>query len=799
MPPEKTSSSRLESSLFYLLLVAVILAPLVFWSSQYFALESVKTVAIGVLTFAAVAIASLIALRKKELRLPPRSIVTIGVLMALSVIVSAIASGHFIKSFFGQGFELGAGSFLITLLLAGIVAFLAVVRRTDRVIILYTGLFGAFILVWILQILRLFVGPDFLSLGILSSVTSTIVGNWFSFAIFSGIIAVISFAAIHFLRLSGRMRTAYWILFALSAISMFLVNSSEVWQAVAVVFLGFTIYLTTQRARPEGGAIGAFFKRLTWVPLIAFIVAMVLAYYGLNIAGPVITKLDAGYQELIMPWRMTLDVAAGELKESPFFGAGPNRYSQAYLSYKPAGINNTEAWGVEFNSGFGLIPTFVVTQGLVGFVLWCLFFIYFGILGVRSLRGFVRDTGSVAEPERPYARFALVSSYAAAALVWISALIYVPSHAIVYYGFILTGTWLAVSVAYGRLRPVDLISTRGARAYRVIAIGQVIMLVVAVLWGVSYIKNTSALAYFGKGVKQLTVTVDPIAADSSFATALSLNPLDIYWQARAEAAITAANVLLGTITSTSTASTSQAVVSSAGQIVNKAIEYTNNAVAADPDNYNNYLSQARVAELATAMKMQNGFESAVAAYTNAIRRNAGNPSLYLSLARLYASQNKLDESIQAIGAALQVKPNYLDAVYLLSQVEAAKGNLTDAITAAEFAIQLNPENPLLLFQLGLLEYNKPDYAAAAASLEKALKINPAYANAQYFLGLSYARLGKTTEALAEFEKLAASNPDNQEIAVIVSTLRSGKSIFGSGPQAQAARPERRTSPPIKQQ
>lgn len=801
MPPDVNRSSRLESAVFYLLLAGAILAPLAFWSSQYFALESVKTLVIGVLTLAAIILACLVVLKNKEVRLPPRSIVTISVLMALSILVSSIASGHFIKSFFGQGFELGAGSFLVTLLLAGLIAFIVVARRSDRVIVLYAGLFGAFILIWILQILRILVGAQFLSLGILGNVTSTIIGNWFSFGIYSAIIATISFVAIFFLRLSPKMRAGYWVLFILSALSMFLVNSKEVWQATTLVFLGLTIYLSSQRRRPEGGAFGAFFRRLAWVPLIACAISAALAIYGLSIAGPVVGKLNAGYSELVMPWRMTMDIAAGELKEAPFFGAGPNRFTQAFLTYKPAGINTTEAWGVEFNSGFGLIPTFLVTQGFVGGILWVLFFIFFGILGVKSLRGLVRPGGpgdSIAESARPYARFVTISSYSAAALVWLTSIFYVPSHAIVYFAFVLTGIWLGASVAYGRLRPLDIVSKQGDRAYRVITVAEIVILVLALFWGFAYVKNTSALAYFGKGVSQLTASADPASADKSFATAVSLNPLDIYWQARAETGISSANRLLSTITSTSTASTTSAIVASAGAIVNKSIEYSNNAIAADPDNYNNYVSQARVAELATAMKMQNAFESAVAAYTNAIRRNQGNPSLYLSLARLYASENKLDESIRAIGAALQVKSNYLDAVYLLSQVEAAKGNLADAVTAAQFATQLNPRNPLLFFQLGLLQYNKADYSVAAVSFAEALKLNPDYANARYFLGLSDARLGKTAEALAEFERLAASNLDNKEIALIVSTLRSGKSIFASGPQSQAARPESRPTPPIRQ-
>ncbi len=802
MPPESNRVSRLESSFFYLLIAAAVLAPLVFWSSQYFALESAKTIVIGLLTLAAIVVLCISVIKKREIRLPPRSIVTIGTLMALSILVSSIGSGHFMKSFFGQGFELGSGSFLITLLLASLVAFVAVVRRADRVIILYAGLFGAFILVWILQILRVLVGADFVSLGILGNVTSSIVGNWFSFGIFSAVIAVIAFTAIYFLRLSSRMKVAYWVLFAISVISLLIVNSREVWQAMALVFLGYTIYLSSQKLRPQGGAISAFFRRIAWIPLIAFVISTLLAWYGLTLVGPLVGKLNAGYSELVMPWRMTMDVAAGEIKESPVLGAGPNRFTQAFLAYKPSAINTTDAWGVEFNSGFGLIPTFVVTQGLAGLVLWMLFFVFYGILAVKSLRGLVRPGGAgeaISVDERPYAHFVILSSFGAATLVWLTAIFYVPSHAIVYYGFILTGIWLGVSVAYGRLRPLDIVSRRGDRGYKIILAVQAIILVIAVLWGATYIKNTSALAYFGKGVRQLTVTADPIAADKSFATAVTLNPLDVYWQARVEAGISQTNRILSTITATSTASTSAATVLAATEIVKKAVEFSDKAIASDPDNYNNYVSRARVSELATAMKMQDAYESAVAAYMNAIRRNSGNPSIYLSLARLQASQDKLDDSIQAIGAALQVKPNYLDAVYLLSQVEAAKGNLPDAIIAADFATRLNPQNPLLFFQLGLLQYNSADYASASTSLAKALSLNPDYANASYFLGLSAARVGNISEAIAIFEKLLAANPGNEEIALILTTLRAGKPLFGAGPQSQAARPEQRSTPPIKQQ
>ncbi|MDE1940755.1 MAG: tetratricopeptide repeat protein, partial [Patescibacteria group bacterium] len=192
----------------------------------------------------------------------------------------------------------------------------------------------------------------------------------------------------------------------------------------------------------------------------------------------------------------------------------------------------------------------------------------------------------------------------------------------------------------------------------------------------------------------------------------------------------------------------------------------------------------------------NAYDSAVAAYTRAIALNPQNPSIYLSLAQLQASQNKLDDATKTLGAALQVKNNYLDAVYLLSQVYAAKGDLQNAITAAQVAIQLNPQNALLYFQLGLLEYNAKNYNVAGQAMAAAIKIQPDYANAKYFLGLADARLGDTADAVAQFADLAKSNPDNQEVSLILTTLQAGKPIFSD--QQAAAQVEKPSSLPLKE-
>jgi Flp pilus assembly protein TadD len=323
-------------------------------------------------------------------------------------------------------------------------------------------------------------------------------------------------------------------------------------------------------------------------------------------------------------------------------------------------------------------------------------------------------------------------------------------------------------------------------------------ILILVVWGLIYFKKTIAFTYFGSGVKVLNSSGDLEKIDRLFSKALKLDQSDVYWRGKAEVALVAAQKMADGVTPATSASTTQAILSEINNILNQGLASAKKATTYDPANYYNFLSEARVSEVAATVKMQNGYESAVSAYNSAINLNPYNPSVYLSLANLQARQAKYDDALQTLGKTLQVKNNYLDAVFLLSQVYAAKGDTNNAIVAAKVAVQLNPQNSILLFQLGILDYNIKDYAGAIQAFTDAIKYQPDYANAKYFLGLSHARLNHMAEAITLFEELSLKNPDNQEVALILSNLRSGRSIFTDTKAPATPAPEKRSSLPIKE-
>lgn len=781
------SSGKLGLWAFYVLVATIILAPLSFLPTPYIALDSVKTGIITLGTIISAVLYGVLAYQRRSVSLPTKGVFWSGVAVVASIILSSALSIHAEKSFFGQGFELTTASFSILLFVAALVVFAAVRERIERVTTLYVGMIAAFLGLSVFHGLRLIFGPEFAMLGILSSSTSTVVGTWFDLATFAGVMGIIVIVALMLLPLSRRMKAIYSALLVVAMVIALLINSSVVWAALTVVFAIVAIYMTVKKY--SGGGFTLLLKSLAWIPLVATIISGYFFWKGTALVGPMIDRMNIEYTSLTLPWQLSLDVAAGAIKDRPLVGIGPNQFNKAYIAYRPSYINGTVAWSAEFNYAFSLIATSVVSQGIVGLIAWIAFFIFLTIMFVRALMKL---------PSDPYARFALVSSVFGATYLWIISFISVPSHAMLYFTYVLTAI-AAGSVINANAASVYSISPRaGARTRSVFSTALVAAVAIAIIWGAVSVKNSIALAYFGSGVKDLTNTGDALSADTAFRTAQRLNSLDSYLRARVEAGIARANQLINQVNALSTGTTSQALIEEINAVINTSAGFAQQAIAYDDGYYYNHVSLARVMELASAIKMAGAYDRAVSAYVNAIKLNPLNPTLYLNLAQLQASENKLDDALKSVGAAIQVKNDYLDAVFLLSQITAAQGNLKDAIIAAQVGTEINPQSPVLFFQLGLLQYTNKDYQGATKSLENAVKLQPDYANAQYFLGLSYARIGDKENAIAQFESLARANPDNQEVALILGNLLSGKSPFADAQPPVTPTPEKRSTLPIKE-
>ena len=533
------------------------------------------------------------------------------------------------KSFFGQGFEVGTASFILVLFVGACAVFKLVKRDTERAVVLYAGIVASFLVLYVFQALRLAFGQGFASLGVLSGLTSTVFGGWYALGAFAAVIAFIAVAALLFLPLSRRLRIFYWVLLVLSALGVFVVNDPRVWIAAALVFLGLAIFESSRRA-PSGTGFKGSLSHLAWLPLLICVIAGLMFWKGSSVADPAVAKLGASYADApSLSWQGTLDVGAGAIKGAPLFGVGPNRFSQAsFLDNKPGDVNATDVLEPRIQAqGWSTLSTFVVTEGLVGTVLWILLFVFFGIAAARALKRL---------PEDPQSRFVVVSSLASAVFLWVMAdrcrlcrtcSCSMPSSC--------PASSLASAAAAGSLNAFEIAPVQGTRALHVSRQRR---------RRDSYRSSSSpghwsmrrmplALAYFASGPgtahRRFADWIRSKPTPTS-ATAEKWNSSDIFLQARAEAGIAQASNLVSALNAQSSASTSQAVLGQAANTLNASVNYALGAIKLDPSNYYNYVSEARVASAAARLQIPNAYDTAGRRrlYVGDRPQSEQNPSLY---------------------------------------------------------------------------------------------------------------------------------------------------------------------------
>ena len=224
--------------------------------------------------------------------------------------------------------------------------------------------------------------------GIFQTITSTILGNWNDFGIYAGIIAILSYSAIRLITLNKLSKGLLIALLVLSGLVLFIVNSPVIWSCLALSMFAMAVYEYSATVR-EGKWFVRIWNGLPIFTVIILIISVILAWKGDSIARPVVVKMKAENTEVSLPWQLSVDVIGGTIKEYPLFGSGPNRFLQQYLKNKPIVVNPTQFWDMEFGSAFGLIPTFFVTQGLVGGVLWIIFIVLFAISLLSILYRFI--------------------------------------------------------------------------------------------------------------------------------------------------------------------------------------------------------------------------------------------------------------------------------------------------------------------------------------------------------------------------------------------------------------------------
>ena len=635
----------------------------------------------------------------------------------------------------------------------------------------------------VFQLISIIFGSSAIPLAAFADRSVNLIGKWNDLGLLATLLALLVFVRVEL----GAASRLWHIVAAVGGVVLVallgLINFPTAWAMflAGCVVIGFLSVMRQQAERRVDPAAAADIAGLIpWYALAGIVVAVLFLLYGSAINAGFTSVFPVSSLEVRPGLQATLDVVSaarqGSVRET-LLGSGPNTFGLTWLAHKPAQVNQTPFWNLDFNVGYSTLATAFGSVGFLGALAWLITLILLAFAIVRAVRLRV-----LSRDERTAATLLGVGSlFLLAAIV-----LYVPSQNIILLAFVLSGAAFGFLWRQGQPAREESTAPTVLQGIGVLVVAGA-LLVLTIAPGFVTVRRLVAEWYTGAGLYALGVgDVDTALASAARAQGVERTANDLRLQ------VDAGVQKLATIAQDTTLKPEDARAAFTAQ-VQSVIPAAQAAIAAVPADYRAHYSLARVYDLLASLKVEGAYQGAVDAYAAAAERNPTNPAIPLAVARLEASQGNADATQTAITRALQLKPDYTDAILFVVQINVAQNDLNSAIANTKAAVQTAPGVASIWFELGLLYYAGDDSKDAIAPLEQALKLAPDYANAKYFLGLAYYKEGRQNDSLRLFQELVVSNPDNAEVKTIVANLEAGKDPL-KGLQPPTAPQNRQTAP-----
>ncbi len=752
-------SSFLKSTAQGILIVLFGFLPIFFVPGIYTSLGFTKVYFVALGVFAALVLLSLAILRSGSARVVIPPALAFFWLFTLTALASALLSGDSQDALYGNVIEVHTAGFLVLMALVMTVA-LSFSSSKSGVTRLFTAIGVGAIVLQLFHVLRLFLGPEFLSFGIFTSPTVSLIGSFNDLAIFSGLVILVSLMVMQ--QMSARLagKTLSLLLVVSSLVILAVVNFYTVWLTVGFLALLMCLYLISKDTwlkTTETDSLPVSRFTLSVVGLVCIVSAGFIVS-GDFLGGAVSRMTDISYLEIRPSVTATLDITKAALAENALLGVGPNRFEDAWREYKNPVINQTAFWNTNFSAGNGYVPTLVVTTGLAGGVFLLLFLGAFVYLGYRTL--FVSkivDQG-----------WYLVGSVAflSAFYLWVMALVYVPGVSILLLCALMTGVAFAVYVTVKENTGV-IIDVTASRQYGLLLIAAVLVIIISsTLTVIGLSKQFVSGVVYADTVRAFQTGSDLVSVDTGLTRASELNSQDLFLSERAQIRLAELNNLSAVEPESFDQQRFAAVLA-------EGIALAEQAIALDGTNPNNYILLTNFYGLLDPTQFEGVRERNEALFARARELDATNPYYFILMAQYKARIGDLDAARTHLEEAIQLKSNYTDALFLLSQLDIQEGNTEAAIAGTRSIISLEPNNPTRYFQLGVLLATTNNLTGAVEAFEYAVALDNTYANARYFLALTYLDMEREEDALTQLRIVQQTNQDNEIVRSLIEQVESG--------------------------
>ncbi len=757
---DKTSPAGFFEKLPGFILLAVIsLLPIFFLPGGGVSLDFAKTSLLVAATALTLIFWFAVAIRRGEIIIPKNPVIISALFIAISAAASSVLSPAVRTSFWGAGFETDTALAVISLA-ALLFLSAALFKDREKVILLFSLLALSSVLIFFFQIFKIFIAPDSAIFGLFSQKTANLVGKWNDLSVLSGFQAIVSLLILEFFALKKSFRIAVYAIFFLSLFFLSLTNFYLGWVLFAASALFVVVYYFSFGGESMPSPERFNQRKISRLGIFSIALAT-LFLLPQSFLGSFLAKSFGIYSVEVKPsWSATMNVAASSLKENPFFGAGPNRFQNEWLRFKPEVVNNTLFWNTAFDSGSGAIPTSAITQGLLGVISWIALIFFFLYYGLKSIFNPAKDK---------IFNFLSLVSFAGAAYLFAAAFFYSPGVVNLGLAFSLLGVFAAVSASggiFGEFK-VNFSKSPTLSFVSVLVFMVAIVALIYVIYAVS--SRTLAAREVGQIVLPLETAESINNAETRTLKALSFYESDYFYRILSDV-----NLAKIAFVSRNAKSLSDADTAALQTVLKTAIETAQKAVAFDQTKAGNWLTLSRIYGDLVPLGVEGAYESAVSSYNKSLELSPKDPTIYFSLGKIEAARGDAAAAKSYLNRALELKTNYTEAASMLSGILAAEGKTEEAVAVIKKFAAENQNDPAVFYQLGLIEYSAGRYGDAALALARAVAINPSYSDAKFLLGLSYQKLGRIVEAISELEGVLSLNPDNQEVKNILDPLKTPK-------------------------
>jgi hypothetical protein len=338
----------------------------------------------------------------------------------------------------------------------------------------------------------------------------------------------------------------------------------------------------------------------------------------------------------------------------------------------------------DFSQGVGFIPTQMAVNGILGIVLWVLFFVGVLHILIRKTRdGFHHSLD----------RYLAIGMGIGILYLSILAWVYVPGSYFLILLAILIGSFIALFNTNSEKTERVFSFIKDPRASFFGILGITALIVATLLLGYIGLRKTISFVHYTKGLVALNQN-KPADANNQLSLAALYANHDIYHHQLAAFALSD----VSQIVSKTTAANKDVSSKQAEQSLGIALAHAQAATQVNPLDYKNWLLLGDVYRAMLNLGVADAYDKANSAYQEAQKRNPGDSTMVLYFAQLALAKKDVDGALGFIKSSIDAYPTP-DAYIIRAQIQIGQQKPDAAGESLKAALALDPYNADLAYPI----------------------------------------------------------------------------------------------------